>query len=312
MTAQANIQQDEVFLEQLFDETTDLTDLINVLDGQGSTAQATEASIDGAALSIEDLQLDASLVEEVATQTEVKTEQVATEPQDTLEGLIEDTDFDASALDLSLAVTEVSTEEKKVEKKSKKTKKETEAAKNQENQREASPSTYRTTYQNSKVSAVLLSRLGDDAYDHLLLEVEDAELLEKDPEALKARQQELLNILNARPGSGSSITTQKKVAEKIVQLFTWLKNGGELNVVMHRTFGVLLKDGYITTKKTGNLYSNLLAKPYSPGTASAQSGQMMQMLPMLKIALKDEQGRLVPNPNSLLLMKIKSELFPEL
>ncbi|ETQ92347.1 hypothetical protein P671_0319 [Acinetobacter baumannii UH6107] len=39
---------------------------------------------------------------------------------------------------------------------------------------------------------------------------------------------------------------------------------------------------------------------------------MMQMLPMLKIALKDEQGRLVPNPNSLLLMKIKSELFPEL
>lgn len=79
MTAQANIQQDEVFLEQLFDETTDLTDLINVLDGQGSTAQATEASIDDAALSIEDLQLDASLVEEVATQTEVKTEQVATD-----------------------------------------------------------------------------------------------------------------------------------------------------------------------------------------------------------------------------------------
>jgi len=312
MTAQANIQ-DEVLLEQLFDDSSDLTDLMKELDGQeAAPLNASEED----ALSLEDLELDAALVEEVAAQAEPVTEEVKAESTDLLDGLIDEADIDAAALDLSAAVAEEApAEEVKVEKKAKSKKtsaKETEAAKAQEKQQDAAPSTYRTTYQNSKVSAVLLSRLGENAHDHLLLEVDDVDLLEKDPEALKAKQQELLNILNARPGSGSSVTTQKKVAEKIVQLFTWLKNGGELNVVMHRTFGVLLKDGYITTKKAGNLYSNLLAKPYSPGTASAQSGQMMQMLPMLKITMKDEQGRLVPNPNSLILMKIKSELFPEL
>ena len=43
-------------------------------------------------------------------------------------------------------------------------------------------------------------------------------------------------------------------------------------------------------------------------TARAQAGQMLCVFPMLKIALKDGRGRLVANPDSLILMKVSAEL----
>lgn len=165
------------------------------------------------------------------------------------------------------------------------------------------PSTARTTYVNAKASEVLKSRLNGDVAGTIVLEFGDADLT---PEELAAKQTELLDLLNVRPHQSKDGSTQKKVAEKVVMLFAYLKNGGNLNEVLRRTFTLLAADGYVQMGKTGNLTANLLAKPYSPGTANAQGGQMMQMLPLLKIALPDpaNKGRLVVNPESVIFARM--------
>lgn len=167
------------------------------------------------------------------------------------------------------------------------------------------PKAPRVTYVGNKASDVLKARLGDKTNEMLVLEVEDASL---DPAELEAKQSELLKLLNTRPGTSDGGATQKKVAEKIVMLFGWLKNGGKLNQVMDITFRTLIADGEIQSGEKGNLWAALLAKPYSKGTANAQGGQMMAMLPMLKIATKSEKGKLVANPNSMILMAVKAQM----
>lgn len=167
------------------------------------------------------------------------------------------------------------------------------------------PKAPRVTYVGNKASDVLKARLGDKTNEMLVLEVEDASL---DPAELEAKQSELLKLLNTRPGTSDGGATQKKVAEKIVMLFGWLKNGGSLNRVLEITFQTLLKDGEIQSGEKGNLWQALLAKPYSKGTANAQGGQMLQLLPMLKIATRTEKGRLVANPNSIILSAVKAQL----
>jgi len=170
---------------------------------------------------------------------------------------------------------------------------------------EKEPKAYVPRYTNASASKVLQHRLGDKWAEFLVLEVEDGML---SPEALAEKQSELLKMLDARPGTSEQGGTQKKVAEKIVMLFGWMSKGGTLNEVMRRTFEVLIRDGEITSGEKGNLQQNLLAKPYSIGTTRAQAGQMMSMLPMLKIVTKADKGRLVANPNSIVLMKVKAEL----
>lgn len=167
------------------------------------------------------------------------------------------------------------------------------------------PKAPRVTYVGNKASEVLKARLGDKTNEMLVLEVEDASL---DPAELEAKQSELLKLLNTRPGTSDGGATQKKVAEKIVMLFGWLKNGGKLNQVMDITFRTLIADGEIQSGEKGNLWAALLAKPYSKGTANAQGGQMMAMLPMLKIATKSEKGKLVANPNSMILLAVRNQL----
>jgi hypothetical protein len=217
-----------------------------------------------------------------------------------LEGL-EGADLDDAALASALAdieaaggVTEPAAEQPA----------ETEAAEKPAKAKE--PKVHRVTYVTGKASDVLTARLGDKRDEMLLLETADIEL---EPDALRAKQADLLALLNTRPGTGSATATQKKVAEKVVMLFTWMKSGGSLNEVMKRTFKVLLRDGCITSGEKGNLHAELLSKPYSKGTCNAQAGQMMAMLPMLKIAVSTgEKGRLVLNADSLIAMKVKADL----
>ncbi|MCY1306063.1 hypothetical protein D9M70_558970 [compost metagenome] len=76
---------------------------------------------------------------------------------------------------------------------------------------------------------------------------------------------------------------------------------------MRRTFTVLHRDGFLTSGEKGNLQLDLLAKPYSLGTARAQSSQMFALLPLLKIATR-EKGKMVANPDSALLPQIKARL----
>lgn len=101
-----------------------------------------------------------------------------------------------------------------------------------------------------------------------------------------------------------------KVKEKAILLLTWLKSGKDtsaLNDVLRRSFAVLIEEGSLTSGKGGNLQTNLLAKPYSLGTAQSQSNQMFMLFPILGIATK-EKGRLVANPQSTILALVKSKM----
>lgn len=103
-----------------------------------------------------------------------------------------------------------------------------------------------------------------------------------------------------------------KVKDKAIQLITWIASGKDtsaLNEVLLRSFSVLFKDGELTSGKKGNLQTNLLSKPYSPGTAASQANQMFMLFPILGITQR-EKGRMVINPDSAIVdvMKLKMGL----
>ena len=150
----------------------------------------------------------------------------------------------------------------------------------------------------AKTSEKIMFRLGSKAGDFLILETKDAELGEVE---LKARQEELLKEFDG--------TSQIKVREKMVQLFGYLSGtNAKLNEVMRRAFTVLLKDGNLISGEKGNLHADLLAKPYSVGTARAQAGQIFSLFPQLKIVTKSDRGVYVANPDSVILQAMKQRL----
>ena len=150
----------------------------------------------------------------------------------------------------------------------------------------------------AKTSEKIMFRLGSKAGDFLILETKDAELDEK---ALQAHQAELLKEFDG--------TSQIKVREKMVQLFGYLSGtNAKLNEVMRRAFTVLIKDGNLISGEKGNLHVDLLAKPYSVGTARAQSGQIFSLFPQLKIVNKTDRGVYVANPDSVILQMMKQRL----
>lgn len=150
----------------------------------------------------------------------------------------------------------------------------------------------------AKKSEKIMAKLGDKAADYLIMETADALL---SPEELEAKRAALLADLD------NPAKTAKKVGEKAVQIFGWVRNGGKLNEYMHRAFKVLAEDGHLTSGINGNLQKNYLARPYAPGTASAQANQIFQLFPLLKLTIR-EKGRMVPNPDSVLLTTILTKL----
>lgn len=101
-----------------------------------------------------------------------------------------------------------------------------------------------------------------------------------------------------------------KVKDKAIMLFTWIASGKDqsgLNEVMLRAFQVLNADGELTSGKNGNLQTNLLAKPYSPGTAASQANQMFMLFPLLGIT-KREKGKMVADTDSALLEVVNAKL----
>lgn len=290
--------QDEISLDDLFAEI-DATPAEPAVEAvaQPTTEEPVEPASEPTSDDLEDADLDLSLL---LDEQAAKQETGEIDEDDILNELFNEADLDEASLALDeLAASEPTTKEPVVKEK---------PAEEKKPKRATSPSTYRTTYQNSKRSAVLLDRLGGDTSE-IVLEFDDVELPE---EELKAKQEKFLGLLNAQPTlTTNGETVQKKVAEKVVILFTMFKNNGKWNEVMYRTFKLLLTDGYISSGKDSNLVKDLLAKPYSIGTARAQAGQMMQMLPLLKIA-KEEGGRLVPNENSTILARLRSQYFPEI
>ncbi len=161
----------------------------------------------------------------------------------------------------------------------------------------------RATSVTHKPGDLLLAKLGENASDFLVFTRQDATLEESER---KAKIDAFIGRMNVMLQTEEGYIADK-VKDKALQLFGWMKYGGALNEVMRRAFTVLTKEGKLTSGNKGNLQTNLLAKPYSPGTAASQANQMFMLFPLLEIT-KREKGVMVANPDSLILMKAQAEL----
>src|SRR5690606_27785248 len=101
----------------------------------------------------------------------------------------------------------------------------------------------------------------------------------------------------------------KKEQNRASNFVEWLSGKkSRLNNVLERVLKVLERDGVLTTGNEGNVIKDLLARPYSLGSARAMGGNTIGMFADLKVIVADGKGKFVPNPDSLLLMKAKSLL----
>lgn len=79
----------------------------------------------------------------------------------------------------------------------------------------------------------------------------------------------------------------KKVIEKVVNYFKWRNGEAKLSVYTRIALEQLKSRERVSTAQLINAYENNPEKPYSKGTASAQTGQMMKLLHSLRIATRD-------------------------
>lgn len=165
------------------------------------------------------------------------------------------------------------------------------------------PKAPRVTSVTHRAGDLLLAKLGENAKDFLVFEVNDAALdataLDEKTEAFIAR----MNVLD----KDSDDYIADKVRDKAIQLFGFIKNGGVLNKVMRLNFEALIRDGELTSGNKGNSQTALLSVPLSAGTSASQSNQIFMLFPLLNIT-KREKGRMLANPDSLILMKMQAEL----
>lgn len=293
----------DLFNEMGFDEMMldGEVDISAAIEAAEPSAEAIEPSVEAAEVEVEAAaEPVAEAVEPSAEAVTVEAVEAAAEPS--VDDVLGDLGLDG--IDFGAVDTEVETEKKaiapKLDDKDKSEKKV---------KPKASSGGNRVTYYNSSKSTVLLDRLGGNK-DLIILEAGDLELPK---EELQAKRQHLLDVLNNQPtavNKDTGETVQKKVAEKVIQLFTYLNRGGALNRYTYIAFETLLKDGFLNTKKNGNLYQAYIANGYKDGTARAQSGQMSQLFPLLKIA-ENAQGHLVPNDQSIILAKMSAEIQGE-
>lgn len=98
----------------------------------------------------------------------------------------------------------------------------------------------------------------------------------------------------------------KKVGEKAINFFSYLKTGGGLNEVTARTIKVMKRDGQLVGGDEGNLVKELLTKPYSLKTARSQGNQMLQLFTALKIGVRTSRGTLVLNEESIIWERLET------
>ncbi len=153
------------------------------------------------------------------------------------------------------------------------------------------PATPRKLY-TSKTERVV-NKLGAELGDYTVLTLSDAALT---GDALTAKQKETLEILSS---------AGLKVQNRMTMLLEYVSGkSSKLNEVISRAIVLLKKDGFIKTGEKGNLHLDLLAKPYSPAAARAMGNNTVAALRLFSVIKKTEDGTYVPNPESLLLIKL--------
>lgn len=152
------------------------------------------------------------------------------------------------------------------------------------------PAAKRVSAKSGKTSERIESKLGNDFIDKTTLSVTWAS---------KSEQQHREDF------AAIADKMALYVADKAVNLFTFLKTGGGLNGVTLRAFQVLIKDDQITSGESGNLMRNLLSKPYSHGTSASQTNQIFQLFTDLEICVRQSKGVMIANPDSIILEEVK-------
>lgn len=319
METQTNAQtDDQALINDLFSEfDLDLDTAEIAVQPEQEVMLAAEPAAEEIALDAEldldlsDIDLDLELVATEPVAEAVMPEDAATSVEAAVESLspADDVEFD---LEFDQA------EQAEVEAEVAAFEQEEQVTKTEKMKPKSSSGSDRVTYYNSSKSTVLLDRLGGNK-ELIILEASDLDLSK---EELQSKRQYLLDVMNHQPmtmnekgdpaksGGLNGQTVQKKVAEKVIQLFTYMSKGGNLNKVMRLAFETLLKEGQLTFGKQGNLESVLLANEYNIGTARAQSGQIKQLFPLLKIVTV-EGNTMKQNPESIILAKINADLFPD-
>lgn len=150
--------------------------------------------------------------------------------------------------------------------------------------KKAAPATKRISTAGMAKSEALATALGDKL-DTLLMVDSDDLVLPEDQQFDKRIA--LLEKIDGLP---------KKIGEKATNLFAHVSKGAQLSNYTRIAINFLLQNGEMTSKQLKDTY---LARPYSEGTASSQTTQLMNLLPALGIA-KKEAGKLVVNPTSTL------------
>lgn len=141
----------------------------------------------------------------------------------------------------------------------------------------------------------LKDKLGAGLVDYSVLTLADAGVTEAELGAVMENTMNIIRAMNSK---------EQNWAVKFVEYMAGKK--ASLSEVTARIFKVLERDGAITTGNEGNVFKDLIARPYSAGSARAMGGNNIGMLVDLKVILADGKGRFVANPDSLLLMKVKS------
>lgn len=144
----------------------------------------------------------------------------------------------------------------------------------------------------------LKDRVGTDLPGYSVLTMADAGVT---AEELTAVMDKTMGIIKAMNGKAQNW------AVKFIEFLAGKKPA--LSEVTGRIFKVLNRDGHLTTGNDGNVYKDLVSKPYSPGAARAMSGNNLIMLKALQVIKEDGKGKFIANPDSLLMIKVNSMLF---
>ena len=140
-------------------------------------------------------------------------------------------------------------------------------------------------------SEALVHRVG--GADGIVLEASDADLSETDRQA---KNDAFLASVN---------TTAKKVQEKVINIMASAAKGVKLSAFTDTALRVLLTKGSVTSK---DIFEAMITDDWTVGTARSQSQQMMQLLPLVRIANRSKDV-LTVNPDSVLAEHFKATLF---
>lgn len=133
----------------------------------------------------------------------------------------------------------------------------------------AKSKTKRTPVKGMKVSEALRAKLGEKVYDTILTTKQEKEL----------PRDELIVTVDDRLESFDNLA--KKVREKVLNFYSYIAGEAKLSCYTQQAIDLLQEKGEITGS---DIKKHYLSHPYSDGTASAQSSQMTQLLPVLGIA----------------------------